>query len=211
MINKLLILLIMLKLLETADSQLLKNFIDQILHNDPAITTSTTTALNWYLTKLTESAAGYYYFAELENNKIIKVFFTMTVSALFGSNVKKVFPFWVSGYIYALKHDSTPAAGFSDLYDAAVVFYESINYTTFYNVIQIPKKYNKSQIDKYLQRTYEKVIGKAVRYDYLFETVIDDPSTYDEFSLFKLIIPKQIPDNKKILITRSDLKNEFRH
>jgi hypothetical protein len=200
----------MLKLLETADSQMLIDFIQEIKNTDLSIKESTSSALDWYYDKLTKPNSGCNIFVELENNKITKAFFTMTVSSIFGST-HKVYPFWVRGYIYALKHDSTPAAGFSDLFDAAVEYYESINYTTFYNVIQIPKKYNKSQIDKYLQGTYEKIVGKAVRYDYLFETVIDDPSTYDEFILFKMIIPKQIPDNKKILITRMDLKNEFRN
>lgn len=200
----------MIELLEPEDHQLLKDFIQEIKNTDSTIKESTSTALDWYFNKLTQPKSGCYIFVELENNKIVKAFFTMTVASIFNSTAK-VFPFWVSGFIYSLKHDATPAAGFTDLYDAAVAYYESINFTTFFNVIKIPKKYTKSQIDKYITGTYEKIVGKAARYDYLIETVIDDPATYDEFFLFKSIIPKQIPDNKKVLITRMDLKNEFRN
>ena len=200
----------MIKLLESTDHQLLKDFIQEIKNTDPDIKESTSIALDWYFDKLMQINSGCNIFVDLENNKIIKALFTMTVSGIFNSTAK-VFPFWVSGFIYTLKHESTPAKGFSDLYDTAVAYYESIDYTTFFNVIKIPKHYTEIQINKYILGTYEKIVGKAVRYDYLIETVIDDPATYDEFRLFKLIIPKQIPANKKILITRMDLKNEFRN
>lgn len=210
MISNFIHILKMLKILESTDHQLLEEFIQEIKNTDLSIQESTSSALEWYSNKLSQPNSNCYIFVELENNKIVKAFFTMTVASIFNSTAK-VFPFWVSGFIYSLKHDSTPAAGYAHLYEAAVAHYESINYTTFFNVIKIPKKYTKSQIDKYITGTYEKIVGKAARYDYLVETVIDNPATYDEFILFKTIIPKQIPDNKKILITRMDLKNEFRN
>lgn len=200
----------MIKLLEPTDNQLLKEFIQEIKSTDSTIPEFNSSSLDWYFSKLTQPNSGCYIFVELENNKIVKAWFTMTVTSIFNYTAK-VFPFWVGGFIFSLKHDSTPAKGFSKLYDAAVAYYESINYTTFFNVIKIPKKYTKDQIDKYITGTYEKIVGKAARYDYLIETVIDDPATYNEFLLFELIIPKQISHNKKILITRMDLKNEFRN
>lgn len=200
----------MLKLLDSTDHQLLRDFIQEIKNTNTDIKESTSIALDWYFDKLVQVNSGCNIFVELENNKIIKAFFTMTVSSIFNSTAK-VFPFWVSGFIYTLKHESTPVRGFSDLYDIAIAYYESIDYTTCFNVVKIPKNYTKTQIDKYITSTYEKIVGKAVRYDYLIEAVIDDPDTYNGFRLFKLIIPKQIPTDKKILITRMDLKNEFRN
>jgi hypothetical protein len=200
----------MLKLLEPTDYQLLKDFIQEIKSTNPSIKESTSVALDWYFNKLVQVNSGCNIFVELENAKIVKAFFTMTVSSIFNSTAK-IYPFWISGLIYALKHESTPSDGFSNLYDAAVAYYESIEYTTFFNVIKIPKNYTKAQIDKYMIGKYEKIVGKAVRYDYLIEAVIDNPDTYNGFKLFKLIIPQQIPINKKILITRMDLKNEFRN
>ena len=199
----------MIKLLEPTDHQLLKDFIQEIKDTDLRIQESTKTALDWYLNKLIQTNSGCYIFVELQNDKIAKAHFTMTMACIFNSTAN-VYPFWISGYVYALKHDTTPASGFSELYSTVIAHYESMNYTTFFNVVNIPKNYTNTQIGKFLTSTYEKIVGKAVRYDYLIEAVIDDPSTYDEFLLFKRIIPKQIPPNKKVLITRMDLKNEFR-
>jgi hypothetical protein len=196
----------MLKLLETADSQLLKDFIDQILHNDPTVPTSTTTALNWYLTKLTESAIGCYYFAELENDKIIKVLFTMTVSSMFRS-VVKVYPFWIVGFVYSFQHNSTPIVTIGQLVESAISHYEAMGYTTFFSVNTVPSHYSHRQINKFIAQA----ITPSVRYDYHVDAVIDDPANYDDFLLFKMIIPKQIPDNKSVLIIRGDLKHEFRN
>jgi hypothetical protein len=196
----------MLKLLENKDSQLLKDFIDQILHNDPTITASTRTALDWYLTKLTKSPQGCNYFAELENNKISKVLFTMTMSSMLGHATIKVHPFWIIGFVYSLDRGSVPAITIQQLADAAIAHYEAIGYTTFFVVNTIPAHYTDNQINKYVQ----KAITKSVKYNYYIESVIVDPANYDDFLLFKIIIPKEIPSNTRVLITRGHLKQEFR-
>jgi hypothetical protein len=117
-----------------------------------------------------------------------------------------VHPFWIIGFVYSFDRGFVPAITIQQLADAAIAHYEAIGYTTFFVVSTIPAHYTDNQINKYVQKT----ITKSVKYDYYIESVIDDPANYDDFLLFKIIIPKEIPSNTRVVITRGHLKQEFR-
>jgi hypothetical protein len=199
----------MIKLLTDTDVNLLKDFFEESKRTDRSIRPSEVEAWKFYLDKLSKSNSGCLIFAWIHNNKIIRAYFTMSVDCLFDTKVK-VFPYWISTLVRTLESTDTPAAGFEDLYLTGIRKYETMGYNTFYNVVQIPKHYSSHQISKYLERAYQKVIGKADRYEYIADTVIDDPNNYDGFRLFKLIIPKNIPETKKVLVVRHELKTDLR-
>jgi hypothetical protein len=199
----------MIKLLTAGDINLLNDFFEESKLTDLSIRISELEAWKFYLDKLSKPNSGCLIFASIEDNKIVRAYFTMTADCLFDIKIK-VFPYWISTLVRTLVHTSSPAEGFEELYEAGVKEYESRGYNTFYNVVQIPKNYNHSQINRYLIRAYEKVIGKAINYEYLLDTIIEDPDSYDGFRLFKLIIPKNIPETKKVLVVRHELKTDLR-
>jgi hypothetical protein len=122
-------------------------------------------------------------------------------------SVVKVYPFWIVGFVYSFQHNSTPIVTIGQLVESAISHYEAMGYTTFFSVNTVPSHYSHRQINKFIAQA----ITPSVRYDYHVDAVIDDPANYDDFLLFKMIIPKQIPDNKSVLIIRGDLKHEFRN
>lgn len=199
----------MIKLLTHTDVSLLTAFFEESKRVDLSIRASEIEAWKFYLDKLSKANSGCLIFACIEDDKIVRAYFTMTVDCLFDTKIK-VFPYWISTLVRTLENTVTPAAGFEELYLAGISEYESRGYNTFYNVVQIHKNYDNIQINRYLDRAYQKVIGKAVRYEYILDTVIDDPDSYDGFKLFKIIIPKNIPENKKVLVVRHELKSVFR-
>lgn len=199
----------MIKLLTSTDSILLKKFFEESKKTDPAIRDSELLAWEFYIDKLTKDNNDCLIFACIESDRIVRAYFTITVDCLFDTKVK-VFPYWISTLVRTLSSSKTPVSGFEELYLTGIKEYESRGYNTFYNVVQIPKHYDSMQINTYLNRTYPKIIGKPIRYEYILDSVIDNPNNYNGFKLFKMIIPKNISENKKVLIVRHELKSSFR-
>jgi hypothetical protein len=199
----------MIRLLTSNDHQLLLDFFKESKLKHPDIKSSELTAWKFYSDKLLEDARGLNIFVEIQNEKIIKAYFTITGDGLFNAPVKCL-PFWISSLIRSVEHSTTPLTGFKELYDLGLATMETEGYTIMYTVVKIPKYINYTNASSYLEKVYRKVVGNEIRYSHTFERIIEDTNTYNEFKLYQLICPKDVQSNKKIAIVRHELKLKYR-
>jgi hypothetical protein len=199
----------MIRLLTSNDHQLLLDFFQESKLKHPDIKSSELTAWKFYADKLLENAQGLNIFVEIQNEKIIKAYFTITGDRLFNAPVKCL-PFWISSLIRSVENSTTPMTGFKELYDLGLLTMEKQGYTIMYTVVKIPKYIDYNNASNYLEKVYRKVVGDEIRYSHTFETIIEDTNTYNDFKFYQLISPKDVQSNKKIAVVRHELKLEYR-
>jgi hypothetical protein len=199
----------MIRLLTSNDHQLLLDFFEESKLKDPNIKPSELTAWKFYSEKLSEGAQGLNIFVEIQNERIIKAYFTITGDRLFNAPVKCL-PFWIVSLIRSVEFSTTPYDGFKELIDLGLATMEQQGYTMLYTVVKIPRYINYTNASSYLEKVYRKVVGNEIRYSHTFETIIEDTNTYNDFKFYQLISPKDVQSNKKIAVVRHELKLEYR-
>ena len=199
----------MIRLLTSNDHKLLLDFFEQSKLKDANIKPSELTAWQFYADKLLEDARGLNIFVEIQHEKIIKAYFTITGDRLFNAPVKCL-PFWIVSLIRSVENSTTPYDGFKELIDLGLATMEQQGYTMLYTVVKIPKYIDYTNASSYLEKVYRKMVGNEIRYSHTFERIIEDTNTYNEFKLYQLICPKDVQSNKKIAIVRHELKLEYR-
>jgi hypothetical protein len=199
----------MIRLLTSNDQKLLLDFFEESKLKDPNIKPSELAAWKFYSEKLSEGTQGLNIFVEIQNEKIIKAYFTITGDRLFNAPVKCL-PFWIVSLVRAIENSTTPYEGFKELIDLGLATMEKQGYTMLYTVVKIPKYINYTNASSYLEKVYRKVVGNEVRYSHTFETIIEDTNTYNDFKFYQLISPKDVQPNKKIAVVRHELKLEYR-
>ena len=197
----------MIRLLTSSDHKLLLDFFEESKLKDPNIKPSELTAWNFYSEKLLEGAQGLNIFVEMQNERIIKAYFTITGDRLFNAPVKCL-PFWIVSLIRSVENSTTPYDGFKELIDLGLATMEKQGYTMLYTVVKIPRYINYTNASSYLEKVYRKVVGNEIRYSHTFETIIEDTNTYNDFKFYQLISPKDVQANKKIALVRHELKHE---
>ena len=199
----------MIRLLTSNDHKLLLDFFEESKLKDPNIKPSELTAWQFYSEKLLEDARGLNIFVEIQNERIIKAYFTITGDRLFNAPIKCL-PFWIVSLIRSVENSTTPYDGFKELIDLGLATMEQQGYTMLYTVVKIPKYIDYTNASSYLEKVYRKMVGNEVRYSHTFETIIEDTNTYNDFKFYQLISPKDVQPNKKIAVVRHELKLEYR-
>ena len=199
----------MIRLLTSNDHKLLLDFFEESKLKDPNIKPSELTAWQFYSEKLLEDARGLNIFVEIQNERIIKAYFTITGDRLFNAPIKCL-PFWIVSLIRSVENSTTPYDGFKELIDLGLATMEQQGYTMLYTVVKIPKYIDYTNASSYLEKVYRKMVGNEIRYSHTFERIIEDTNTYNDFKFYQLISPKDVQPNKKIAVVRHELKLEYR-
>ncbi len=195
------------RILKSCDVHLLDKFLEESnsLHR---IGESEKNAWLWYRTLLNEERKGVILFASIIEGKLDTVFCSFAADVLYNHKYK-IIPFWVSGLVRSVNISSKiPGVKIDNLVAPVVLMYEQHGYKTSYAVRDVPINLNYQNIEKYIERVQNKNILSS-RYNTYLDRFIDNPNTYYEFDLFKLIIPTSVPPGRKIAIFRYDLKYEF--
>ena len=113
----------MIRLLTSNDQKLLLDFFEESKLKDPNIKPSELAAWKFYSEKLSEGTQGLNIFVEIQNEKIIKAYFTITGDRLFNAPVKCL-PFWIVSLVRAIENSTTPYEGFKELIDLGLATME---------------------------------------------------------------------------------------